>query len=116
MKIKYSLDSTSLPKKISIIQSQDEDIAYLAEISKRLLIENPSLDFCSAAKLGLMDQYDDVQYQKMLTVAKRLNLLFYDEEKKRPLPEIGLFDLTIRLLYEYLLNHHDEESRTIPYF
>lgn len=113
MKIKYSLDRYSLPRKISIIPSQGEDIENLANISKQMIIENPSLEFASAAKLGLMDQYDDLQYEKMLEVAKRLNLLFYDEKKRRPLPQIGLFDLTIRLLYEYLLNHHDEESRIV---
>ena len=112
-KIKYSLDRFSLPKTIHITPSKGEDIDYLHALSMRMQIENPSIEFASSAKLGLFNQYSDEEYEKMLAVAKKLNLLFYSDKDRRPLPEINLFDLTVRLLYEYMLNNHTSESRIL---
>ena len=78
-----------------------------------MMVENPSLDFANAAKAGAFDKYSDEEYEKMLAVAKRINLLFYSEKDNKPLPAINIFDLTIRLLYEYMLNQHSEVSRVL---
>ncbi len=113
MKIDYNLDRYCLPKTIHIVPSANEDPDFLHNMSVRLMIENPSLDFASAAKAGQFDQYSDEEYEKMLAVAKRLNLLFFSEKEKKPMPTVNIFDLTIRLLYEYLLNQHSEASRIL---
>ena len=113
MKIDYGLDKYYLPKKIHIIPSENEDPDVLHNMSTRLQILNPSLDFANAVKSGLYDKYSDEEYEKMLAVAKRLNLLFYSEKEKKALPSINIFDLTIRLLYEYMLNQHCEASRIL---
>lgn len=113
MKIEYGLDRYCLPKKIHIVPSASEDIDVLHSISSRLRIENPSIEFANAAKLGLYNKYSDAEYEKMLAVAKRLNLLFYSKEEKRPESNINIFDLLVRLLYEYMLNNHNEASRIL---
>ena len=113
MQIEYELDRDCLPKKIHIIPSKHEDIDVLHSMSSRLRIENPSIEFASFAHSGLYDKYTDEEYEKMLAVAKRLNLLFYSKEEKRPEANINIFDLLVRLLYEYMLNNHDDESRIL---
>lgn len=113
LKIEYGLDRYYLPKKIHIVPSANEDIDILHSISSRLLIENPSIEFASFAHQGLYDKYTDEEYEKMLAVAKKVNLLFYSKEEKRPEANINIFDLLVRLLYEYMLNNHSEASRIL---
>ena len=110
MQIEYELDRECLPKKIHIIPSKHEDIEMLHNISSRLIIENPSLAFVNSAKQGLFDKFTDEEYEKILAVAKRLNSLFYSEKDNKPKANINIFDLLVRLLYEYMLNNHDDES------
>ncbi len=110
MQIEYELDKDCLPKKIHIIPSKHEDIEMLHNISSRLIIENPSLAFVNSAKQGLFDKFTDEEYEKILAVAKRLNSLFYSEKDNKPKANINIFDLLVRLLYEYMLNNHDDES------
>ena len=113
MQIEYELDRDCLPKKIHIIPSKHEDIEMLHNISSRLIIENPSLSFVNSAKQGLFDKYTDEEYEKILAVAKKLNSLFYSEKDEKPKATINIFDLLVRLLYEYMLNNHDDESRIL---
>lgn len=113
MKIEYGLDRYFLPKKIHIVPSANEDIDVLHSMSSRLRIENPSIEFASFAHKGLYDKYSDEEYEKLLAVAKRLNLLFYSKEEKRPEANINIFDLLVRLLYEYMLNNHAEASKIL---
>ena len=113
MKIEYGLDRYFLPKKIHIVPSANEDIDVLHSMSSRLIIENPSLAFVNSAKQGLFDKYTDEEYEKILAVAKRLNSLFYSEKDNKPKANINIFDLLVRLLYEYMLNNHDDESRIL---
>ena len=110
MQLEYELDKDCLPKKIHIIPSKHEDIEMLHNISSRLIIENPSLAFVNSAKQGLFDKFTDEEYEKILAVAKRLNSLFYSEKDNKPKANINIFDLLVRLLYEYMLNNHDDES------
>ena len=113
MQIQYSIDRFSLPRKIHIIPSADEDPAALAKIASRLTIENPAIQFSDLAKEGKLDVFDDEQYEKMLAVVKRLNLLFWNKDEKRPERQLGLFDITIQLLYEYMLNNISDNSRIV---
>ena len=113
MKIEYGIDRYFLPKKIHIVPSKDEDIEVLHSISSRLKIENPSIEFACFAHKGLYDKYSDEEYEKLLAIAKRLNLLFYSKEEKHPEANINIFDLLVRLLYEYMLNNHNEASRIL---
>ena len=113
MQIEYQIDKDCLPQKVHIIPSKHEDIEMLHNISSRLIIENPSLAFVSSAKQGLFDKYTDEEYEKILAVAKRLNSLFYSEKDEKPKATINIFDLLVRLLYEYMLNNHDDESRIL---
>ena len=113
MQIEYELDRDCLPKKIHIIPSKHEDIEMLHNISSRLIIENPSLAFVNSAKQGLFNNFTDEEYEKILAVAKRLNSLFYSEKDNKPKANINIFDLLVRLLYEYMLNNHDAESRIL---
>lgn len=85
----------------------------LHNISSRLIIENPSLAFVNSAKQGLFNNFTDEEYEKILAVAKRLNSLFYSEKDNKPKANINIFDLLVRLLYEYMLNNHDDESRIL---
>lgn len=113
MQIEYEIDKDCLPKKIHIIPSKHEDIEMLHNISSRLIIENPSLAFVNSAKQGLFNNFTDEEYEKILAVAKRLNSLFYSEKDNKPKANINIFDLLVRLLYEYMLNNHDDESRIL---
>lgn len=113
MQIEYELDRDCLPKKTHIIPSKHEDIEMLHNISSRLIIENPSLAFVNSAKQGLFNNFTDEEYEKILAVAKRLNSLFYSEKDNKPKANINIFDLLVRLLYEYMLNNHDDESRIL---
>lgn len=113
MQIEYELDKDCLPKKIHIIPSKHEDIEMLHNISSRLIIENPSLAFVNSAKQGLFDKFTDEEYEKILAVAKRLNSLFYSEKDNKPKANINIFDLLVRLLYEYMLDNPNDESRIL---
>ena len=113
MQIEYELDRECLPKKIHIIPSKHEDIEMLHNISSRLIIENPSLAFVNSAKQGLFNNFTDEEYEKILAVAKRLNSLFYSEEDKKPKATMNIFDLLVRLLYDYMLDNPDDESRIL---
>jgi len=113
MRILYDLDRFYLPKTIHIVPSESEDSDTLHNISSHLMVDNPAIEFINAAKLGLFDQIDDSQYEKMLAVAKRLSLLFYSPDAGKATQSINLFDLTVRLLYEYMLNQHTEASRIL---
>lgn len=113
MQIQYSIDRYSLPKKIHIIPSADEDPAVLAKMASHLTIENPAIQFSEWAKEGKLDAFDDDKYDKLLAVVKRLNLLFWNKKTKRPERQVGLFDLTIQLLYEYMLCHISDNSRIV---
>ena len=110
MKIEYSLDRYCLPKQIHIVPSLGEDVDVLHNMSSRLLIENPAIDFSKAAKAGLFDKYDDDEYDAMLSVIKRINLLFTPPKAELGAPAINIFDLLVQLLYEYMLNQHSEYS------
>lgn len=85
----------------------------LHNISSRLIIENPSLAFAKSAKQGAFDNFTDEEYEKILEVAKKLNSLFYSEKHNKTAPSINIFDLLVRLLYEYMLNTHNEASRIL---
>ena len=113
MQIEYELDRDCLPKKIHIIPSKHEDIEMLHNISSRLIIENPSLAFVNSAKQGLFNNFTDEEYEKILAVAKRLNSLFYSEKDNKPKANINIFDLLVRLLYEYMLDNPNDESRIL---
>ena len=113
MQIEYELDKDCLPKKIHIIPSKHEDIEMLHNISSRLIIENPSLAFVSSAKQGLFDKYTDEEYEKILKKKKRLNSLFYSEEDEKSKATMNIFDLLVRLLYDYMLDNPDDESRIL---
>ncbi len=113
MKLEYGLDRFYLPTKIHIIPSKGENPDFLHNMSMKMMIENPSIDFAQLAHEGYFEKYSDEEYEKMLAVAKRLNLLFYSEKNNKPMPEINIFDFTIRLLYEYMLNRHSEVSHIL---
>ena len=113
MRIEYGLDRYCLPKQIHIAPSKGEDIDMLHNMASRLLIENPAIDFSKAAKAGLLDKYDDDQYDAMLAVIKRLNLLFIPPNAEKSCAAINIFDLLVQLLYEYMLNQHSEYSRIL---
>ncbi len=113
VKIEYGLDRYCLPTQIHIVPSKNEDIDMLHNAACRLLIENPAIDFSKAAKAGLLDKYNDDQYDAMLSVIKRLNLLFIPPKEDKSGPVINIFDLLVQLLYEYMLNQHSEVSRIL---
>ncbi len=113
MRINYGLDSFCLPKQIHIVPSEGEDPQVLHDIASRLLVENPAIAFSDMAKAGKLNSYDDEEYEKLLAVVKRLNLLFIPPNSDKPVPQINLFDMVIQLLYEYMLNQHSESSRII---
>ncbi len=113
MRIEYGLDRYCLPKQIHIVPSEGEDPEILHNMASRLLIENPAIAFSDMAKAGKLNSYDDEEYEKLLAVVKRLNLLFIPPNSDKPVPQINLFDMVIQLLYEYMLNQHSESSRII---
>ena len=110
IQIEYELDRYCLPKKVHIIPSIHEDVEMLHNISSRLIIENPTLAFADSAKQGVFDKYSDAEYEKILSVVKRLNLLFYSEKDNISKANINIFDLLVRLLYEYMLNNQNVDS------
>ena len=113
MKIDFNVDQNYLPKKIHIIPDENENADTLHEMSQHLFIRNPVLEFAEDAKNGKYNHLSDREYEKLLSVMKRLSLLFLREDGKTSLPEQNVFDLLVALLYEYMLNRHSESSRIV---
>lgn len=113
MDIRYQLDRYFLPKTIHIVPSPNEDKNELARMSSRLRVSNPAVAFADAATNHEFDQLSDSDYDKLLAVASRLSLLFYDPKTGKSAQSLDLFSLTVRLLHEYMLNNHNEASRIL---
>lgn len=113
MRIEYGLDRYCLPTQIHIVPSEGEDPEMLHNMASRLIVDNPAIAFSDMVKAGKLNSYDDDEYEKLLAVVKRINLLFIPSNADKPVPQINLFNLTVRLLYEYMLNQHSESSRII---
>ena len=113
MDIRYQLDRFYLPKTIRIVPSPNEDKNELARMSSRLIVANPAVAFTEAATNHQFDQLSDPEYDKLLEVASRLSLLFYDPKTGKSAQSLDLFSLTVRLLNEYMLNNHSEVSRIL---
>ena len=113
MEIKYQLDKHYLPKTIHIVPAPNEDKNELARMSSRLRVANPAVAFADAATNHEFDQLSDSEYDKLLAVASRLSLLFYDPKSEKSTQSLDIFSLTVRLLHEYMLNNHCEESRIL---
>ena len=113
MDIRYQLDRFYLPKTIHIVPSPNEDKNELARMSSRLIVANPAVAFAEAATNHQFDQLSDPEYDKLLAVASRLSLLFYDPKTGKSAHSLDLFSLTVRLLNEYMLNNHSEASHIL---
>ncbi len=113
MRIEYGLDRYFLPKQIHIVPCPNEDVNVLHSMASRLIVQNPAIKFSEDAKAGLYNDFSDDEYEKALAVVKRLSLLFQPPKAEKSESEIDLFNLTVRLLYEYMLNQHSESSRII---
>lgn len=113
MKIDFTVDRNYLPKKIHIIPDENENADTLHEMSQHLYIKNPVPEFTENARKGKYNHLSDPEYEKILCVMKRLNLLFMKEDGKTSLPEQNIFDLLVILLDEYMLNRHSESSRIV---
>ena len=57
--------------------------------------------------------FRDYEDGKLLAIASRLSLLFYDPKTGKSAQSLDLFSLTVRLLNEYMLNNHSEVSRIL---
>ena len=106
MDIRYQLDSFYLPKTIHIVAGPNEDKNALARMNSRLRVNNPAVAFADAATNHEFDQLSDPEYDKLLAVASRLSLLFYDSKNGKSAQSLDLFSLCVRLLHEYMLNTH----------
>ena len=113
MEIKYQLDKYYLPKTIHIVPAPNEDKNELARMSSRLRVSNPAIAFADAATNHEFDHLTDSEYDKLLAVASRLSLLFYDPQTGNAAQSLDLFSLSVRLLHEYMLNTHCEASRIL---
>ncbi len=113
MRIKYGLDRYCLPTKVHIVPSPNEDADWLHNMGVKMTVENPVIAFSEAAKAGLLEKYDDDHYEIILQVIKRLNLLFIPPGSDKAEREINIYDLLCRLLYEYMINNHTENSRIV---
>lgn len=114
MEIRYQLDRYFLPKTIHLVPGpNDLEKNELHAISSRLLVDNPAVAFAHAATNHEFDQLSDPEYDKLLAITSRLSLLFIDPNSGKPAPSLDIFDLTVHLLYEYMLNHHCEASRIL---
>lgn len=113
MEIKYQLDKYYLPKTIHIVPGPNEDKNELARMSSRLRVANPAVAFADAATNHEFDHLTDSEYDKLLAVASRLSLLFYDPKTGKSTQSLDLFSLTVRLLHEYMLNNHSEASHIL---
>ena len=113
MEIKYQLDKYYLPKTIHIVPGSNKDKNELARMSSRLRVANPAVAFAEAATNHQFDQLSDPEYDKLLAVASRLSLLFYDPKTGKSAHSLDLFSLTVRLLNEYMLNNHSEASHIL---
>ena len=95
-----------MPTKIRIIPSEGGDSDWLHNMAVKMNVENPAIAFTAAAKEGPLNEYDDDQYDKLLQVIKRLNLLlFVPPESDKPEASINIYDVSISiiLLREILL-------------
>lgn len=113
MRIEYDLDWHHMVKTIHIVPSPNENADNLHIVATRLFIDNPAIKFSKDTKAGLYNSYSDEDYDKCLQICKRLSLLFCPPNSNKPEATVNLFDLTVRLLYEYMLNNHSESSRII---
>lgn len=113
MQIKYNLDKFYLPKTIHIVAGSNEDKDVLAQMKSRLIVDNPAVAFADAATNHEFDHLTDPEYDKLLAVASRLSLLFYDPQTGKAAQSLDLFSLSVRLLHEYMLNTHCEASRIL---
>ena len=113
MRIEYGLDRYCLPTQIHIVPSEDEDPEMLHNMASRLIVDNPAIAFSDMVKAGKLNSYDDDEYEKLLAVVKRLNLLFIPPNAEKPEPQGNLFELFVKLLYEFMLNQHSESSRIL---
>ena len=102
MWLKYSLDKDFLPAHIHIMPSVGEAPTNLHNISSRLIIDNPAVQFTTDAKAGLYNQYSDEDYAKMLQA--------YSSSKNLHLPSI--FSGPLPSLADLLL--HQVESAFSP--
>ncbi len=114
MQIDYQMDHyTFLPSKLHILPSGYDDESMLKNAATRLRVDNPCIKFSEDAKAGKFDELSDLDYERALSVCKRLGLLFYDENGVKMSKDIGIFDLLTVLLWEYIINNHSEPSRII---
>ena len=113
MEIKYNLDKFYLPKTIHIVAGSCEDKEELARISSRLLVATPAVAFAHSTTNHELDQLSDCEYDKLLAVVSRLSLLFVDPKTGKSAHYLDIFNLTVRLLNEYMLNNHCEASRIL---
>ena len=113
MKIDFTLDKHYLPEKIHIVSEQGENRDWLHTVSRNLIITNPVFEFTEHARSGDFNDLSDLDYEKVLSVMKRLSLLFMMGDGKTTLPGLNIFYLLEALLYEYMLNNHTESSRII---
>ncbi len=113
MRIEYDLDRNHMVKTLHIVPSPEESADELHIVATRLFIDNPAIKFSEDVKKGQYDSYSDSEYDKCLQICKRVSLLFCPPNSNKPEATVNLFDLTVRLLYEYMLNNHSESSRII---
>ena len=113
MDIRYQLYRFYLPKTIHIVPGLNEDKNELARMSSRLIVVNPAVAFAEAATNHEFNQLTDPEYDKLLAVASRLSLLFYDSKEGKSAQSLDFFSLTVRLLYEYMPNNHSETSHIL---
>ena len=113
MRIEYDLDRNFLVKTLHIVPTSDENVDELHSIATRLYVDNPAIKFSEDAKAGLFNNYSDNEYDKCLQICKRLSLLFCPPNGGKAEAKINLFELTVKLLFEYMLNNHSESSRII---
>lgn len=113
MKIEFTLDENYLPDKIRIAAEAGENKNWLHEVSRDLRIACPVGEFVEQVRLGRCNNFSDLDYEKVLSVMKRLSLLFMMGDGKTVLPSANVFDLLVVLLREYMLNHHNESSRIL---
>lgn len=102
MKINFTIDKNYLPKKIRIIPDEHENTDTLHEMSRHLYIANPVLEFSDNAKKGEYDKLSDPEYERILSMMKRLNRLFIKKGNEKSLPAMNVFDLLVALLYKYM--------------
>lgn len=91
-------------QKDSIVAGPCEDKEELARISSRLLVANPAVAFAHSTTNHELDQLSDCEYDRLLAVVSRLSLLFVDPKTGKSAHYLDIFNLTVRLLNEYMLH------------